>query len=594
MRTISAAVLSLLLLAPIAFAQTLPDDYGTPVSTASTAKITCPVLSQTLRYGMRDSGTSPVGQVSELQRFLAAYYGLDPVEAVSGYFGTITQQNVIRFQKEQGFPADASVGIAGQMTRAAITKVCGGTAGAPASSTTTTTTTNTTTNSTQSYATVYSPTGFGTGVPEKVAAVNGLPSCEIITPGTWLAGKQFGVEYMHSEASAVFVYPNNQRVAVSATPVSRGVVWIPSPSVGTYRYGLEVTNAVGTVRCAAPIVIKTAYSSATIDPHSLGTTTTSTITITGSAQNLLRIAGKSVWMEGNRDAEDLTGYLGETNTVPVINGRYTITISGLQPGKNFVGVGDPETGRPLASGPVYYSSSEPLGDYRFYADGIQKHQRTIARWTAEADCGYNQYSYMYSAVRCTFDGVEIYSRAAYQRPVETTATTTTVPTTTVPSTTTTTTTGTTPAPTTTTTTTTTNTTTSQTSSSASADLKINGSDGPLALRDREPVTVTWTSTGTKHCGIHGIWPTSTSNEAFIAMPGLASSGSASYYAYSPGYAGFSVLLRCELTVPNGATRWVDDRVTVTLATSAAAPTNPYIQLANALIALQSLLEFLKK
>lgn len=92
-----------------------PDDYGTGVRAA------CPKLTITMERGARDSSTN--GQVSELQKFLADYYDIDPIELVTGYFGRITQGYVQQFQREQGLP---TFGIAGSMTRAAIAKICGG------------------------------------------------------------------------------------------------------------------------------------------------------------------------------------------------------------------------------------------------------------------------------------------------------------------------------------------------------------------------------------------------------------------------------------------------------------------------------------
>ena len=96
-----------------AFAQTA-DDYGT-----AAAGTYCPSLSTTMQRGARDGVVN--GQVSELQKFLADYYDLDPSELVSGYFGRITQSYVIKYQKEQGLP---SLGIAGQLTRASIARLC--------------------------------------------------------------------------------------------------------------------------------------------------------------------------------------------------------------------------------------------------------------------------------------------------------------------------------------------------------------------------------------------------------------------------------------------------------------------------------------
>jgi PKD repeat protein len=83
----------------------------------------CPQLSQTLTRGMRDATTVPQGQVTELQKFLVDYYDLNPDDYITGYFGRLTQNNVIRFQREQNLPA---YGVVGPMTRAAIARVCTG------------------------------------------------------------------------------------------------------------------------------------------------------------------------------------------------------------------------------------------------------------------------------------------------------------------------------------------------------------------------------------------------------------------------------------------------------------------------------------
>ena len=84
----------------------------------------CPRLYSDLQRGDRDSNTD--GQVTELQKFLTDYYDLNYEDYVTGYFGRLTQQNVIRFQTEQGLPA---FGYVGPLTRAAIARVCGGSGG---------------------------------------------------------------------------------------------------------------------------------------------------------------------------------------------------------------------------------------------------------------------------------------------------------------------------------------------------------------------------------------------------------------------------------------------------------------------------------
>lgn len=92
----------------------------------------CPTLTRDLKRGDTDARTS--GQVTELQKFLVDYYDLNPASYISGYFGRLTQTNVIRFQGEQNLPA---FGYVGPLTRARISQIC-------ATGTHTTTTTNTT------------------------------------------------------------------------------------------------------------------------------------------------------------------------------------------------------------------------------------------------------------------------------------------------------------------------------------------------------------------------------------------------------------------------------------------------------------------
>lgn len=79
--------------------------------------VNCPQLTIQLYRGMSDYYSG--GQVTQLQQFLAARYGN---QLVTGYFGTMTAANVVRFQQEQGL---TPVGIVGPYTRAAIARLCG-------------------------------------------------------------------------------------------------------------------------------------------------------------------------------------------------------------------------------------------------------------------------------------------------------------------------------------------------------------------------------------------------------------------------------------------------------------------------------------
>lgn len=100
---------------------TIQDVQRSLSGTVLGATTACPVLTTTLQRGMKDATTN--GQVTELQKFLAAYYGLSEQDTVTGYFGVVTQRTVVRFQTEQGL---SPVGIVGVQTRAKIASVCGG------------------------------------------------------------------------------------------------------------------------------------------------------------------------------------------------------------------------------------------------------------------------------------------------------------------------------------------------------------------------------------------------------------------------------------------------------------------------------------
>src|SRR3990167_9949299 len=74
--------------------------------------LSCPRLLKLVRRGMQnESAQNP--EVSELQRFLANYYGVKEEDLVTGYFGSSTQEHLVRFQREEGLPAE---GIAGELT----------------------------------------------------------------------------------------------------------------------------------------------------------------------------------------------------------------------------------------------------------------------------------------------------------------------------------------------------------------------------------------------------------------------------------------------------------------------------------------------
>lgn len=96
------------------------------VSTGSTGTAnssSCPQISRTLRYGSTGS------DVSRLQAFLAQDSSVYPEGTVSGYYGSLTQAAVQRWQAKynivsSGSPSTTGYGIVGPRTAAAIALLC--------------------------------------------------------------------------------------------------------------------------------------------------------------------------------------------------------------------------------------------------------------------------------------------------------------------------------------------------------------------------------------------------------------------------------------------------------------------------------------
>ncbi len=113
------AVVGLMVAFP-AMAQTFSQSYYYPQFTQPSYGSNCPVLSYNLTLGTSDYNTG--GQVSRLQSFLRSRY--NDARLTGGYYGQLTSYYVSRFQQEQGvYPVTGGVG---QLTRAAIQRVCGG------------------------------------------------------------------------------------------------------------------------------------------------------------------------------------------------------------------------------------------------------------------------------------------------------------------------------------------------------------------------------------------------------------------------------------------------------------------------------------
>jgi peptidoglycan hydrolase-like protein with peptidoglycan-binding domain len=98
----------------------------------------------------------------------------------------------------------------------------------------------------------------------------------------------------------------------------------------------------------------------------------------------------------------------------------------------------------------------------------------------------------------------------------------------------------------------------------SLDLKINGSDGPVALINNQQITISWSSVGYTTCHIYGVRETANAQYANIQNIGL--SGERQVYAYVPGPSGTTVRLRClDMSGPSPVT--TDDTVVVTAASA---------------------------
>jgi peptidoglycan hydrolase-like protein with peptidoglycan-binding domain len=96
-------------------------------SVSTTPQLQCPTLTRSLERGSRDAS------VQELQKFLAARYGVDQSVLVSGFFGATTQSYVRRYQADNGLPV---LGIVGPMTREHMRRACAKVPVLPATDTT--------------------------------------------------------------------------------------------------------------------------------------------------------------------------------------------------------------------------------------------------------------------------------------------------------------------------------------------------------------------------------------------------------------------------------------------------------------------------
>lgn len=98
-----------------------------PIPTPTPVPSECPVFSHTLRRGVSDASTG--GEVTKLQKMLAEDPNVYPERLVTGYYGSLTEKAVQRWQTKQGVVYSGSAettgyGVVGSQTRAKIAVVC--------------------------------------------------------------------------------------------------------------------------------------------------------------------------------------------------------------------------------------------------------------------------------------------------------------------------------------------------------------------------------------------------------------------------------------------------------------------------------------
>jgi len=98
-----------------------------PVPTTVPVYSACPVFSQRLYPGVSDANAG--GEVTKLQKMLANDPSVYPEKLITGYYGSLTEKAVQRWQTKQGVvssgsPATTGYGVVGPQTRAKIITAC--------------------------------------------------------------------------------------------------------------------------------------------------------------------------------------------------------------------------------------------------------------------------------------------------------------------------------------------------------------------------------------------------------------------------------------------------------------------------------------
>lgn len=408
-----------------------------------------------------------------------------------------------------------------------------------------------------------SSTSAASSTPAATKPSNDVASCTIWTaPSAIVERVGYSVAWRMPEgAKGTLVFPNG-----STTPVTKaaGFIMEEGRAKGSYAYSLKVVIGANTGGCTTTITVTMPTPKAAITGPFAFTTATPTISGTSTGATALAISIAN-------PADGIEGFEWPSVYTPVVNGAWTYTSNRtLQNGNWTIIVSDPVTKALITGAGFTVTTSIKFGTYYGYrADGtLAIMTQNISRDDALKNCKLN------SLATCVWDGQVIYNIApegtvpAPQTSPSTTGTSSTSGATGS--------TGATNSTTSSGTTSTTNTTTSGSTNTTSSpgasgttravDLKVNGSDGPLALTDGQAITVSWSTSGYDACSVYGVWETLGADYANIQN--IGTSGSRQWYAYVPGYANFSMRLRCSYTPSSGVPVYADDTVVITAAGSA--------------------------
>lgn len=328
---------------------------------------------------------------------------------------------------------------------------------------------------------------------------------------------------------------------------------------------------------AVPVITKPADDSSVAGPTAyvrpIVAITTSPLSFTTARPTILGTANvKALTIGIVSFADGMDGFSYDAAPTPVTDGKWSYTADrSLQNGSWSLIIADPVARVPITSATITVSTDTAFGTYIGYMNGAMFIQTLkISRDDALANCKLNATNNPTKNIRCTWNGEEIYNNNVALPGTSTTGSSSGSGTSYAQSS---------------YSSTGTSTTSSAgsyaqsayttsgmptvTASGATLDLKVNGSDGPIALTEGQPITVTWTSSGFDSCGLYGVWPSIGADYANV--PDAGTSGSKQMYAYVADYPNFSMLLRCKETVsglPNYS--YTDDKVVITPATASSA------------------------